>query len=305
MEDMMAASPVTFSGRFAPDKFCISIKDNSSSNASAVMKYRSIFFNIGLMLDATNDAEVAAVLGHELAHITLGHHTELHTFPKLTADDKFKRETLRDRHAQADKKFWQVFNFEALQVHELEILGNSMSKDDYLKKFKSVLTPGHPSCLTNCNEVITLYSDVINLQDEIKLISLKYYSKEDVANKAERDADEVGFEFYAKAQWPASEYTRYDIKDLGDDANRCLQSSKNLEERGTESHPETCWRVHNQKDEIFNHESDYAPYQRSPRNGLNKGPSLLEVKNELKALTKQQEMLREEEILNSIPSLDP
>ena len=43
MEDMMAASPVTFSGRFAPDKFCISIKDDSSSNASAVMEYRSIF----------------------------------------------------------------------------------------------------------------------------------------------------------------------------------------------------------------------------------------------------------------------
>jgi hypothetical protein len=71
---MMQKNPNTFAGPYAPGYFCFVIIDGGSVNASASVESRTIFVNKSLLaMDHLKDADVAAVLAHELAHITMQH----------------------------------------------------------------------------------------------------------------------------------------------------------------------------------------------------------------------------------------
>lgn len=70
-----AANPDVFRGDLDPAKFCLSVNLDESINASAYINSRSIEFNAGMLLAFKSDEQVAAVMGHELAHIVRRHNT--------------------------------------------------------------------------------------------------------------------------------------------------------------------------------------------------------------------------------------
>ena len=71
---IMQRNPNTFAGPYAPGQFCFAVTSAQGMNASASVETRTIFVSTGLLLmDGAKDADIAAVLAHELAHITMQH----------------------------------------------------------------------------------------------------------------------------------------------------------------------------------------------------------------------------------------
>lgn len=64
-------NPDTFKGSFAIGKICIYYRADSKLNAMAILKKNMIYFGSDTINAAASDAEIAAILAHELAHLTM------------------------------------------------------------------------------------------------------------------------------------------------------------------------------------------------------------------------------------------
>ncbi|MDQ3230199.1 MAG: M48 family metalloprotease, partial [Pseudobdellovibrionaceae bacterium] len=87
---LMKANPNTFKGDLAPSKFCLSIDPGQEINASGNPLNGNITVNVGLIKAMNTDAEVAGVLAHELAHITMAHTGKLEN-DKVAASAAYKK----------------------------------------------------------------------------------------------------------------------------------------------------------------------------------------------------------------------
>lgn len=72
----------------------------------------------------------------------------------------------------------------------------------------------------------------------------KYLTEDELENRAEQDADEIGFEFYARAGFPLDQYSSFlkymyenEEDDSGDGIDGCLAKSLAAVSRGDNSHP--------------------------------------------------------------------
>jgi hypothetical protein len=71
---MMQKNPETFGGPYSPSHFCFAVGSSVGMNASASVENKKIFVSIDLLkMESAKDADIAAVLAHELAHITMQH----------------------------------------------------------------------------------------------------------------------------------------------------------------------------------------------------------------------------------------
>ncbi len=73
MHYVMKENPETFKGELSPEKFCIMTFDTAKLNAHANPTNGAIVVSSYLLKSVSNDAQVAAVVSHELAHITMNH----------------------------------------------------------------------------------------------------------------------------------------------------------------------------------------------------------------------------------------
>ncbi|MDQ3231726.1 MAG: M48 family metalloprotease [Pseudobdellovibrionaceae bacterium] len=87
---LMKANPNTFKGNLAPSKFCLTIDPSQKINAVANLLDGTISVNSGLIKAMNTDAEVAGVLAHELAHITMAHTGNLEN-DKVVASPAYKK----------------------------------------------------------------------------------------------------------------------------------------------------------------------------------------------------------------------
>lgn len=71
----MLKNEFTLEDQYSADKFCFSVvkADFISPNEYANIKNGSIYVNLSLIKNAPNDAAIAAVLPHEIAHVTMNH----------------------------------------------------------------------------------------------------------------------------------------------------------------------------------------------------------------------------------------
>lgn len=81
---IMVANPSTFSGEYAFENFCFAVAETPAVNAYALPNNRGVVFNTGIFKIFQNDADVAAILSHELAHVTRQHTNAPHE--KLAAN---------------------------------------------------------------------------------------------------------------------------------------------------------------------------------------------------------------------------
>ena len=88
-----------FSGKFALDNFCIEVVDLPENNAYSLPKFGNIYFDIDMMKNANNDAQVAAILSHEMAHILMAHNSD-HISPNLRPSDLGATKELETMRAQ-------------------------------------------------------------------------------------------------------------------------------------------------------------------------------------------------------------
>lgn len=79
MRHIARENPEVFHGDLAPDRLCIGVKYlDGGARAWATAERRMITINHGLILRARNDAQMALVVSHEMAHLSLRH---IHTDP--------------------------------------------------------------------------------------------------------------------------------------------------------------------------------------------------------------------------------
>lgn len=95
---IMQKNPQTFSGIYAPEKFCFEVVDSFAVNANADPNTGKITFYTGLLEVMQNDGNIAAVMAHELAHVTLRHDEDTEK-EEVANDPRWKSEapTLKNR----------------------------------------------------------------------------------------------------------------------------------------------------------------------------------------------------------------
>ena len=306
MERNNASGAKTFTGFLRPSDFCIGTEFSKIFNAYAIPVSGQVVFNSQVLLEAQNDAFVAGILAHELAHITLKHDTWYpeHTFRFARSQAKSEFEAAEKATNENNKRFSDSIP-KLLEIVSDEALGQDGELDALLENLE-VRTPEYWAtigqfvldkglCAEKCAEWSSAIDETVSAitafntsKSELDSIVARYYNEEDIANKTEKDADEVGFEFFARSDYNLNSYFDFTTYFLENFDNKSLRSCtrRSLEEvsRGTHSHPENCWRQLNQREELKDHAEDYIVFQRESSINRFTSPSLAEVKAELQAI---------------------
>lgn len=116
------------------------------------------------------------------------------------------------------------------------------------------------------------------------------YSEEDLFNKTELDADHVGLEFFARAGYHLDAYLSFEtliltrIRDQSYAAS-CAQKGQVISQRGTDTHPSTCWRVNEHVLEMSKHKDEYKQWGKEIRNlNIPNKVTLAAAKEEIRAV---------------------
>lgn len=220
-ERIAKANPSTFSDPFDVSKLCLWVNPKIDGlDARTTPESMRIDFSPQLMDLFASDDELAAVLSHELAHVTLQHQGFGETPPRMVNDPMVLEWQLAGRKIQA------------------EIVALAKAKADPEKIF--ALNAEFAKILKKVNKRI----------DDV-------YGEENAhLNWLEQEADEVGAEFFVRAGYDrrafvnilwtsraATSEERMACSELIDSALRDPHNAKRPS-RGNKSHPSTCWRVY-------------------------------------------------------------
>lgn len=283
-------STAVFTGYLARKNLCIAVVyDNNSSNAQADPLTGLITFYSGIFREMDSDAQVAGVLAHELAHVTLNHSTREHTFKGLSTQEhqflQSSQNQLNDLGEQLSFLTEKMSSIYQITEHAPPNVPENAAKSEMFEIFlKNSITQGR--CKERCAEYRQVGEDLLrtirtaeNILNQQKQMLLRYYTAEVIANKAEADADEVGLEFLVRADIDPSktqEWWRLNARD-----NPSKQPCSRNAARGTASHPSACWRSLNINSELTEHFKSFAPFLKRKRTNFISGPKLSEVKAEL------------------------
>lgn len=215
------ANPQTFYDELDPAHLCIGIDTAlQGADARSTPEQLRIAFSSGLIGLAQNDGQLAAVLSHELAHLSLQHRGFAETPPLLGADSSFGQLQSEGRDIQA------------------EIVRLALAKADPQQIF--ALNDKFAGVLRRMNTRI----------DEI------YGEKNAHVNWIEQEADDVGAEFFLRAGFNPDDYieilwrsVRGQRGETRDECEALIQAHRAQvlpaprPERGSAVHPTTCWRV--------------------------------------------------------------
>jgi hypothetical protein len=293
--ELVKANNHVFRNILSPDKFCIAVLGENGRSASAKSVNGLISVQAGFLAMATSDAVVAAVIAHELAHVSRNHGIHRDLFlDSLTGSEKDLAKNLEDKIAA--RKTRVLFLYRALlafeqvrekAAQEMPLKVKGLSEWEVFRWIKEYIVK-NKLCKAKCGDFESLSEDYINSLesigvDEDKLMSIytKYITKEELANQTEADADEVGLEFLVRADIdPAAMkdlFYLFGKKDSKTDVFYCLES----EERGSKKHPSHCWRARNAQLEMEKHQAQFAKYLKQKRKNFVSSPSLAEVKAEV------------------------
>jgi hypothetical protein len=211
-------NPEVFSGVLDLSQICIQVNPSESFvGAHTDPSRKTIVFGLKLMASAQSDEQLAAVVAHELAHITLQHAGLGEISPRV------------------------------LKTPEGAALS---AKQGALQKTIQELTKnGAPQ-----SEIFKVSAEFEKTIDEANALTDKIYGEKNAnRNWIEQEADEVAAEFLLKAGYPVHEFAN--MLWLGNSAkSEEVMQCNNLiyaawdnaterPERGAATHPTTCWRV--------------------------------------------------------------
>lgn len=139
---LFEANPSTFGSFYTPDKFCFTSEKNHVLNAFAIPATGQVKFFTGMIEHAANDAQIAAIMAHELAHVTMAHDgRQVH--PKLAKNAEWKA-LLDEEKAWGDAKMTEYRDIrtrqrELAEEREAKIQAARESFPAELKQRRTVL----------------------------------------------------------------------------------------------------------------------------------------------------------------------
>lgn len=161
-----------FSSDLDPAHICIGLDFGARGSGFANSQTRSVGIGAGLILSVQNDAQLAAVIGHELAHVTMRHayldavmvaEPERERMQRLTQEMRLAHARIESSAKPDRDRPEEVAAFDALQAHER------------------------------------------GLFEQIHAATVRHIGSEAANNWEENEADEVGLELYLNAGFPAEE----------------------------------------------------------------------------------------------------
>lgn len=220
-QKIAVANRETFQNNLDLLHLCIGVNPNLPGvDAHSTPESLRIEFSNQMLLTAGRDGELAAILSHELAHLSLQHRGFGETPPVMDSDVQFSSWKAESKAIQDSIATLATQRARPEQIFAL------------IEKFSSILA--------KMNQRI----------DEV------YGERDAHRNWMEQEADEVGSEFFIRAGFDRMDYinilwkTRHD--DDSQDRSDCQKMIENSEgnssplgrpERGQKSHPTMCWRV--------------------------------------------------------------
>lgn len=143
MQHIMENNPDVFHGDLAPENFCIGITNNRvGGRAWADSKTRTMVIDPNLVLRVQNDAQLAWIIAHELAHVSMRHYVE----PNASRNNSARVEAEADAigaHLYLRAGF--TSDELAWRVQQLAVLPNMMASvtgPDYFGEVQT-MTAGH------------------------------------------------------------------------------------------------------------------------------------------------------------------
>lgn len=211
-------NPLVFEGSLALSELCIALNlEWDKPQAHSQPGAKIIFFSPQMLLRAQSDDELAAVLSHELAHISLQHQGFGEAPPRAFSDVRF------------------------LELNKAAI--------DLQKEIARLARKGGHD-----EEIFELSAKFAALQLQMnERIDLVYGEKNAHLNWIEQEADEAGAEFFVRAGFNPESYLSMLWRTSSatpDERIQCEQMIQNAlqgperirPERGNKNHPTTCWR---------------------------------------------------------------
>ena len=341
---IMAANPKTFQGPYSPSSFCFRIVEDTSFNAIADPENGKISIHTGAFQAFNSDADVAAVLAHELAHVTMQHlnlltHADyrkvaqssikvdnerlmrlneelssklLPHYSKVANELAYLKGSMAQQNQKAAKVLADIAAFETNLAENKQLKSFNFSQWETLRSELEALYRPLMGMLeaedgvainAKMQELITIeekldktYIEVAQLNDSYRRFASDQLGQEQFANGKEREADEVGLEFYLRAGLSKQSIVNLRAKVAQIDAGReldrqfpiyaCIRNmiskSRSAPERGLATHPSGCWRVYNTFVELERHKDYFAELLKNAHaTSIPSAGSLSEVKREL------------------------
>lgn len=270
IERIAQHNPAVFRNDLDPGKFCVMPIESPEIDAGASAD-GTLIFNTGLIQVADTDAQFAAAVAHELAHITLNHgRTDFAEFVRLRPEyqaeadglektdqqltaaqkaldqvlaawpDKASEASLKDTMALAVTAYRQEFNrdvkgFDACRSL-LAMQAGTVMQDKYRNAWLALRAQLSPQALDYLARV-----EGEHCRYHGAFIRHDYGKRSLLSNWIETEADEAGYEFFLRAGYQKDEYANFfrNIdKFYGGVETRAEDCS-----RGEANHPKDCWRA--------------------------------------------------------------
>jgi hypothetical protein len=219
-ERIAQANPSVFEGSLEVLKLCIGVNPSLAGlDARTTPETLTIAFSDGMLGHASSDDELAAVLSHELAHVTLQHQGFGETPARMFSDRQF-----------------------------LEIRAESQNIQSKIVELAK--NNADPEMIFALNAQFAVLLGKMNTRiDEV------YGEENAYLNWMEQEADEAGAEFFSKAGFDKQAFLKIlwsTRRGGGEDKETCftlinaaLDDPKSAKRpaRGNKNHPDACWRV--------------------------------------------------------------
>ena len=286
--EIINANPEVFNGDLDPQKICVGPELTNSERAWAEADQRSLTIETGNILRTQNEAQLAYVIGHELAHIAL-RHTPLEGNPVPEPDHDLASSTIREKQLNLEK----IINLQK---------GESQAEMDRLQ------------------------DEDQRLLNQLEQIFARYFENDFSINWMETEADVTGAVYAMKAGFasieigwrqeelavsaraaglnPRTQNTGrgYDphapspalssVERVNQAREACHLQDPEIPLRGEQRYPMPCWQIWNLKTNLLN-DSLYGSLFHSPKSRTASDmPSLAEVKQEIPRALQNQAPVR-------------
>jgi hypothetical protein len=168
---LVSANTGTFQGIFDPSHFCLHSNADAIINGFAYIANGEIHLTKGLLLAVDHDADVAAVLAHELAHITMDHRFDLEhekvvagtAINELKAELNRKQDEYRSQKAEYYPNLIGIVEKDPALLESLAGLKSSTYMKYSLDAIQTLLAKSEP----NLQEKAGLLDDFNNIRSQL------------------------------------------------------------------------------------------------------------------------------------------
>ncbi|HET9239061.1 MAG TPA: M48 family metalloprotease [Oligoflexus sp.] len=171
-QKLVTSNSGTFQGPLAPANFCLRLDQDDEINGLAYIENGEIHLTKGLIMAVDHDADIAAVLAHELAHITMDHRYDLEhekvvagsKVTELKAELAKKQDEYREGKAAFYPDLIAALKKDPTLLDAIAALKGAVWLKSIVADMRSLLTKVGPTL----QEKAGLLDDVTSLRDHLK-----------------------------------------------------------------------------------------------------------------------------------------